>query len=488
MNRTRLIRFGIALLLAACTALPSAAQVVIVSSPANGSEVPSPVHYVASASSPQCSKGIAAMRIYIADNVSDYNIKSNVIDTLLPLSPGSYNTVVQAWDNCGGVGKTAVDVTVSASNLQPPHFLFLTTSSLEGKNVMGYVVDPNTGALTLTKQGPISGVSGAAGLASDAGGYRLYVMPTGFPNQDNGSGYFIDRRNGHLSLVPGSPFSLGFSISVVAVSPSGKFVYAGTEDLGVGGPGILIFKVNPNGSLALVTNTPVPTAGSPNAIVVDPSGAYLYSSAGVIDAFSIDPSSGALTPLPGSPFVPSPGTCGTASAVGLADSFGRFLYTGDAQLYAASGFSIDPTTGTLSEVTGSPFLEGPHHSCNPIGQVTGLAVEPTGRFLYVGNNNNPNPGTISIFKINAGDGSLKFLKNTPPSYAGGFYEFGMLRPDPSGKYLYTFGTSGLAGHNPLDEVIGFAIDHSSGDLTLLPSSPNLIPTDLAEGFQLVVTP
>ena len=86
--------------------------VVTVTSPANNSQVTSPVHYVASAASPQCAKGIAAMRIYTASGVSAYTVNSNQLNTYITLSPGTYNTVVQAWDNCGGVGKTPVAVSV----------------------------------------------------------------------------------------------------------------------------------------------------------------------------------------------------------------------------------------------------------------------------------------------------------------------------------------------------------------------------------------
>jgi hypothetical protein len=81
-------------------------------SPTNGGVVTSRVHYVASAQAPACSSGIAAMRIYKAPNVAVYTVKGSSLDTYISLAPGSYNTVVQAWDNCGGVYKTPVGITV----------------------------------------------------------------------------------------------------------------------------------------------------------------------------------------------------------------------------------------------------------------------------------------------------------------------------------------------------------------------------------------
>src|SRR4051794_33661078 len=97
----------------AAFALLSAAQtVVVVTSPANNSNVNSPVHYVASATT-SCAQGISGMRIYIAPHVSALATNLDHIDALLKLVPGSYQTVVQAFDNCGGVGKTPVNITVT---------------------------------------------------------------------------------------------------------------------------------------------------------------------------------------------------------------------------------------------------------------------------------------------------------------------------------------------------------------------------------------
>jgi hypothetical protein len=90
-------------------ATPTNPQVV---SPTNGGAVTSPVHWVASASAASCSKGIASMRIYSAPGVSAYTVNGGSIDTYLSMANGTYNTVVQAWDNCGNVYKEPLTVTV----------------------------------------------------------------------------------------------------------------------------------------------------------------------------------------------------------------------------------------------------------------------------------------------------------------------------------------------------------------------------------------
>ncbi|MEY2413783.1 MAG: hypothetical protein QOD84_2389 [Acidobacteriaceae bacterium] len=89
-----------------------------VTTPSNNATVSSPVHYVASASS-SCSKGIAAMGIYTGSNILAFSNNGITLDTNLNLSPGTYNTVVQEWDHCGGSAKTPLTITVSGSGGGP---------------------------------------------------------------------------------------------------------------------------------------------------------------------------------------------------------------------------------------------------------------------------------------------------------------------------------------------------------------------------------
>jgi len=85
---------------------------VSVTSPVNGAQVTSPVHYVASGTS-TCLKGVASMGIYV-NNTLTYVAYSPSLTIALPFSPGSYNTVVEEWDNCGGATYTPIAITVEA--------------------------------------------------------------------------------------------------------------------------------------------------------------------------------------------------------------------------------------------------------------------------------------------------------------------------------------------------------------------------------------
>jgi hypothetical protein len=85
---------------------------VSVTAPANGATVSGPVAFKASATT-SCSKGIASMGIYTAPGVLAYVSNGSVLNTSLNLSPGTYDTVVEDWDYCGGAGTSTVKITVS---------------------------------------------------------------------------------------------------------------------------------------------------------------------------------------------------------------------------------------------------------------------------------------------------------------------------------------------------------------------------------------
>ena len=85
---------------------------VSVSSPINGATVGSPVHYVATASTTTCSKGVASMGIYV-NNVLEYVVNGASLNTYWLLAPGTYGTVVEEWDYCGGATFTSLTITVT---------------------------------------------------------------------------------------------------------------------------------------------------------------------------------------------------------------------------------------------------------------------------------------------------------------------------------------------------------------------------------------
>ena len=84
---------------------------VTVSSPANNSVVSSPVHFVAT-STTTCPRGMSAIGIYTAPGQLAYWVHGAQLDHYLSLSPGAYQTTVQAWDNCSNAFKQHIAITV----------------------------------------------------------------------------------------------------------------------------------------------------------------------------------------------------------------------------------------------------------------------------------------------------------------------------------------------------------------------------------------
>jgi phosphatidylinositol-3-phosphatase len=112
---------------------------VSVSAPAPGSTVTSPVHFVASATT-GCSAGVSSMGIYTAPSVLAYKVSGATLNTYLTLSNGTYNTVVQEWDKCGGASKTAVTITVSGGTSTVPassHVFLLVEENHSYSSVIG---------------------------------------------------------------------------------------------------------------------------------------------------------------------------------------------------------------------------------------------------------------------------------------------------------------------------------------------------------------
>ncbi|HEY3972461.1 MAG TPA: beta-propeller fold lactonase family protein [Candidatus Sulfotelmatobacter sp.] len=470
MSQTVRACLGLSSVLLLAASAFATTPVVTVTSPANNSTVSAPTHFVATATSSGCSKGISAIRIYSAPGVSAYTVSGGKLNGYISLANGTYNTVVQAWDNCGGVAKANVTITVNAQSA-PAGFFYLTMSNWVPNganninNVIGYtIVAGGDGALAQTLQGPVNTNIFPIGAATDKGGYRLYVA-----DWDSGDvfAYYIYGNDGYIYPVPGSPFPVGRSVQAVAVSPSGDYVFAARSE-NAPGDGIEVFQVQSNGSLVQAPGSPYATQNGPYAMVVDPSGKFLYvgDTSNYIEAFAIS-SSGYLTPLAGSPYpMPLPKNGCGVNPNDTIDWAGKYLYTADRGDNSISGYDINSSSGVPTAISGSPWsAEG---GC--IGGINqsnfnpdSLAIDGTGKFMYA---HNGDSFSISIFSINQSTGALTWIKDTANTSAGAL---GPIRTDPTGNYLYTSSFQG--------GIDVYVINHTTGDLTASPSSPIPIPPD-----------
>ncbi len=230
---------------------------------------------------------------------------------------------------------------------------FLYASDTHNSQIDGFSINQTTGALTALAGSPFStgtlSVPGAlAAPPGDLGSPAsslLYAADSGTVDT------FTISAAGVPTALSGSPFlpEIGFSI---VVDPSGRFLYASDDD-----PpgGIFAFTTDSTGALTQVPNSPFTIPGQTVAdslpIGIADNGSYVYaalSQANQIAAFSIVNGSGALTPVPGSPF--SAGTAPTAVVMA-----GNFLYATNSSDGTISGYSINSTNGVLTPLSGSPF-------------------------------------------------------------------------------------------------------------------------------------
>lgn len=87
---------------------------VFVTSPANNGTINGAVNFVATATT-TCPKGVASMGVYTAPNQLAYASNGANLNHSLSLSPGTYNTVVEEWDYCGGAATTPVTIKVTGA-------------------------------------------------------------------------------------------------------------------------------------------------------------------------------------------------------------------------------------------------------------------------------------------------------------------------------------------------------------------------------------
>jgi 6-phosphogluconolactonase (cycloisomerase 2 family) len=211
------------------------------------------------------------------------------------------------------------------------------------------------------------------------------------------------------------------------------------------------------GGFGTVSSGPTPFFA--NSAAVASNNQYLYISNSFIDGqpnngpqifgFSISPTDGSLTSLAESPFFTLPPPTSTQGLTMTPN--GQFLYGADFNGFIY-GFSVDSTTGALTSIANSPFTAGP---------IPQLVVDPSGKFLYASDENDPNDAVLA-FTIDA-SGSLTPVPGSPfpiPGPGGGTSEpFGIV---DTGSFVYTA---------LLNQVAAFSIDSATGALTSLPGSP-----------------
>ena len=204
----------------------------------------------------------------------------------------------------------------------------------------------------------------------------------------------------------------GVAPAAVVVDPTNRFAYA--ANFGANsyvpppGPGTISqYSIAADGSLTPMSVPTVASGNGPNAMIIDPTGKYLYVANlgdNTVSQYTIDAAAGALT----ANAVPT--VVSGKKPVGITiDPSGHYVYVANALDATISQYAIDPASGVLLAMTPATVTLGSG------GAVSGVTVDPTGKYLYA-----TIRGGSTIAQLNIGPGGALTLM-TQPTVASGLH-------------------------------------------------------------------
>jgi hypothetical protein len=252
-------------------------------------------------------------------------------------------------------------------------FVYALFEDAEVEGIYGWSINATTGALTLLANFPVGlplnlpvvGYNDYS-ATTDPGGNYLFLANSG---TNEILVYAIDGTTGALTAV-GSPVTTIIEPGNLATDGLGRFLYLGLDGADHNGGVIVGYTIGSGGVLTAIPGGffTTPAAGIWQ-LQGDASGKYMIGTSGSsasygipddlhLYVFSIDQTTGVLTQAAGSPVstLYSPYTI----AMQPPASAGEFIYSFSINDTATGynpveGFQLDPTTGTLTELTNSPF-------------------------------------------------------------------------------------------------------------------------------------
>lgn len=280
-----------------------------------------------------------------------------------------------------------------------------------------------------------------------------------FPYPSSISGFGVDANTGALTSVPGSPFATQDYPISMALHPTGKFLYTTSPGVNFEDPNSMGsiggYNIDSNsGALTAIAGSPFPTGANAVAVAVHTSGSFLYVGShveshlfygGSIYGYTIEKSTGVLSQISGSPF-PS----GHLPASIAQDPSGKFLYVADVAADQVLAYSIDQVSGSLALIADSPI------ACP---EPTSVLADPKGGFVFAANSPG-GAGTVSAYAMDHDSGALSAVSGSP--FGGAGPNPLALAVDPKGRLLYAANYAGT--------VSGYQIN-SAGALTTISGSP-----------------
>ena len=293
----------------------------------------------------------------------------------------------------------------------------------------------------------------SSGGTTNTGDY-LYVA--------NGSDTFLAgfgvASTGALSVLSGSPYNNSVAAQSLAVNPANTFLYAGTT------AGIFVYGINSNGSITVQNDGSVAAQDMvATAMQVDSTGNYLLavgiSTAQQLQAigiYTIDTSTGLLTPVASSPLALYTGNTSTPTIVAPT---GLLITPNNSYVYASLGtLGVQVLTlgsgGALAAGANPTLLAPLKTSTSPSDQRT--ASDPNSLFLFVAEINTG----LRVFSIGSG-GSLSEVSGSPYAVGTGPTAVDL---DVTGSYVYV-------ANKGSNNISAFTLTAASGKLTAVAGSP-----------------
>ena len=291
-----------------------------------------------------------------------------------------------------------------------PNTQFLYTANYSSNNISAFAISGVNGSLTELQNSPFSGSNtpNPIALVIDKTGSFVYVV-TG---ANNISAFAVNQATGALTELAQSPYTVQgvnpapyFEI----IDKTNTFLYVSNSNTNT----ISAYTINSQtGALTLVPGSPFGLPGNyPVCLAIDPSNRFLFSAdnySNTASAFTINAATGALTAVPGSPF--STSIVNGQPYGAEVDLTGNFFYITDFNTNQISIFKINGSSGALTQISGSPVSV---HGTNP--NPMGVSLDPSGNFFYAANSNT---NTISTYTLNLSSGLLSEVSGSPFILAG----------------------------------------------------------------------
>ena len=330
----------------------------------------------------------------------------------------------------------------SSSKSSATHNAYVTLP--QTSNVALVRINDSTGAISvISKTTPVQGTS-PTGVALDPSKKFLYVS-NGSPA--NTVSVYNIAGDGTLTLS-GAAIPVGSGPRSLVIDPSGKYLLI-TETFD---NKVSVYSLG-SGTLTLVGRFDADR--NPNELTFFPSGEFVYvsNSTGFITAYAFDSTTGSLTEVPGSPFPSGGGVAGLEL-----DKSRQFLFAANATDGTVSVFTINPGTGALAQISGSPFPAG--------SGPRALTVDTTNAFLYVANQGS---NDISAFTLNASTGALTAISGSP--FTAGTQPV-FIMAEPAGGFIYVGnqGSTNLSSYS-FDTTTPGKLDPVSGSPFTVGSAP-----------------